>query len=50
MKINYEGFVRERIKKNPVTISPEASFFEVRKLVHEKRIQHRPVVDNNNLT
>jgi acetoin utilization protein AcuB len=47
MKIEYKGFLREKIQKNPVTISPEASFFEVRNLIHEKGIRHLPVVDKN---
>ena len=48
MKIDYKGFIRERIQKNPVTISPEASFFEARNLIHEKGIHHLPVVGKNN--
>jgi acetoin utilization protein AcuB len=48
MKINYKGFMREKIQRNPVTISPEASFFEARSLIHEKGIRHLPVVDKNN--
>jgi len=48
MKINYKGFMREKIQRNPVTISPEASFFEARALIHEKGIRHLPVVDKNN--
>ncbi len=47
MKIYYKGFMREKIQKNPVTISPEASFFEARNLIHEKGIRHLPVVDKN---
>jgi acetoin utilization protein AcuB len=47
MKIHYKGFIRERIQRNPVTISPEASFFEARNLIHEKGIQHLPVVDKS---
>jgi len=47
MKINYKGFIRERIQKNPVTISPDASFFEARNLIHEKGFRHLPVVDKN---
>jgi acetoin utilization protein AcuB len=45
MKINYKGFIREKIQRNPVTISPDASFFEARALIHEKGIRHLPVVD-----
>jgi len=45
MKIHYKGFIRERIQRNPVTINPDASFFEARNLIHEKGIRHLPVVD-----
>jgi acetoin utilization protein AcuB len=31
-----------------VTISPEASFYEARNLIHEKGIRHLPVVDKKN--
>ena len=48
MKIQYRGFMRERIQRNPVTISPDASFFEARNLIHEKGVRHLPVVDKNN--
>jgi acetoin utilization protein AcuB len=48
MKIDYKGFMREKIKRNPVTVSPEASFFEARALIHEKGIRHLPVVDKSN--
>jgi acetoin utilization protein AcuB len=48
MKMNYKGFMREMIQKNPVTIGPDASFFEARDLIHEKGIRHLPVVDKNN--
>lgn len=47
MKIDYKGFMREKIQRNPVTISPEASFFEARNLIHEKGIRHLPVVDKS---
>jgi acetoin utilization protein AcuB len=47
MKIYYKGFMREKIQKNPVTITPEASFYEARNLIHEKGIRHLPVVDQN---
>ena len=47
MKIHYKGFMREKIQRNPITISPEASFFEARNLIHEKGIRHLPVVDKN---
>jgi len=48
MKIQYKGFIREKIKRNPVTISPDASFFEARNMIHEKGVRHLPVVDKNN--
>ncbi len=48
MKIEYKGFMREMIRKNPITISPEANFFEARNLIHEKGIRHLPVVDKEN--
>jgi acetoin utilization protein AcuB len=48
MKINYKGFMREKIRKNPITINPNASFFEAQNLIQEKGIRHLPVVDENN--
>jgi acetoin utilization protein AcuB len=48
MKIEYKGFLRERIQRKPITISPDASFFEARNLIHEKGIRHLPVVDKKN--
>ena len=48
MKIQYKGFMREKIQKNPITISPDASFFEARNIIHEKGVRHLPVVDKNN--
>jgi len=48
MKIHYKGFMREKIQRNPVTIGPDASFYEARNLIHEKGVRHIPVVDKNN--
>jgi acetoin utilization protein AcuB len=48
MKIEYKGFLRERIQRKPITVSPDATFFEARNLIHEKGIRHLPVVDKNN--
>jgi acetoin utilization protein AcuB len=48
MKISYKGFMREKVQKSPVTIGPEASFYEARNLIHEKGIRHLPVVDKKN--
>jgi len=47
MKIEYKGFLRERIQRKPITISPDATFFEARNLIHEKGIRHLLVVDKN---
>jgi acetoin utilization protein AcuB len=49
MKIHYKGFMREKIQRNPVTIGPDASFYEVRNLIHEKGVRHLPVIDKNNM-
>jgi len=48
MKINYRGFVRERIQRNPLTITPDTDFFKARDLILEKGVRHLPVVDKNN--
>jgi acetoin utilization protein AcuB len=48
MKIQYKGFMREKINRNPVTIGPDASFYEARALIHDKGIRHLPVVDKSN--
>jgi acetoin utilization protein AcuB len=48
MKTPYKGFMRDRIQKNPITIRPDASFFEARSLIHDKGIRHLPVVDKEN--
>ena len=48
MKIHYKGFMREKIRRNPVTIGPEANFFEARSLIHDKGVRHLPVVDKEN--
>ena len=47
MKIHYEGFMREKVQKNPITISADASFYEAQNLIHEKGVRHLPVMDNN---
>jgi acetoin utilization protein AcuB len=47
MKIHYKGFMREKINRNPITIGPEASFYEARALIHDKGIRHLPVVEKN---
>jgi acetoin utilization protein AcuB len=48
MKIQYKGFIREKIQKDPITISPDASFYEARNIIYEKGVRHLPVVDKNN--
>jgi acetoin utilization protein AcuB len=48
MKTHYKGFMRERIQRSPITIRPDASFFEARSLIHDKGIRHLPVVDKEN--
>ncbi len=47
MKISYRGFMRERVERHPVTISPDATLPEARQLIYEKGIRHLPVVDKN---
>jgi len=48
MKIHYSDFTWEMMQRNPMTISPDASFFEARDLIHEKGVRHLPVVDKHN--
>lgn len=48
MKIHYKGFMREKIRRNPITIGPDANFFEARALVQDKGVRHLPVVDKEN--
>ncbi len=47
MKIQYRGFIRERTRRNPVSIRPDASFFDAQAFIHVKGIRHLPVVDKN---
>jgi acetoin utilization protein AcuB len=47
MTISYKGFMREKIQRDPVTISPDASLLEARQLIHEKGYRHLVVVDEN---
>ena len=47
MKIQYKGFIREKIRRNPVSIRPDASFFDAQAYIHVKGIRHLPVVDKN---
>jgi acetoin utilization protein AcuB len=48
MKIEYKGFMREMIRTNPVTIGPDASFYEARAIILDKGIRHLPVIDKHN--
>ena len=47
MTISYKGFMRDKIQKEVVTISPDASFYDARALIRDKGIRHLPVVDKN---
>ncbi len=48
MGIDYEGYIKEKMQKNPVTIGPDATFYEARAIIRDKGIRHLPVVDKNN--
>jgi len=46
MKVNYKGFIREKIQRNPVTISPDTSLFQAWGYLHMKGgVRHLPVAD-----
>ncbi|OGP89304.1 MAG: hypothetical protein A2157_10375 [Deltaproteobacteria bacterium RBG_16_47_11] len=45
MGIDYEGYIKEMMRKNPITINSDASFYEARALIRDKGIRHLPVVD-----
>jgi acetoin utilization protein AcuB len=47
MGIDYEGYIKENMQKNPITIGPDASFYEARAIIRDKGIRHLPVVDKN---
>ncbi len=47
MGIDYEGYIREKMRKDPITIGPDASFYEARAIIRDKGIRHLPVVDKN---
>ena len=40
MGIVYEGYIKEKMQKNPITISPEASFYDARAIIRDKGIRH----------
>ena len=47
MGVDYEGYIKEKMQKKPITINPDASFYEARALIRDKGIRHLPVVDKN---
>jgi acetoin utilization protein AcuB len=47
MGIDYEGYIKEMMQKNPITIHSDASFYEARALIRDKGIRHLPVIDKN---
>ncbi len=47
MGVDYEGYIKEKMQKSPITISPDASFYEARALIRDKGIRHLPVIDKN---
>ena len=47
MGIAYEGYIKEKMQKNPITISSEASFYDARSIIRDKGIRHLPVVDKD---
>lgn len=49
MKIQYEGFMRDKIQRNPITLSPDMSFHEARNIMIKSHVRHLPVVDKKNV-
>jgi acetoin utilization protein AcuB len=47
MGVDYEGYIREMMQKNPITIHSDASFYEARALIRDKGIRHLPVIDRS---
>jgi acetoin utilization protein AcuB len=47
MGIDYEGYIKEKMQKDPITIGPEASFYEARAIIRDKGIRHLPIVDKS---
>jgi acetoin utilization protein AcuB len=41
-------YVKNIMRKDPVTISPEASYLDARALVRERGVRHLPVIDKHN--
>ena len=46
--MNHKKFIRDMIQRNPITIGPETTFVEARKIIQDKGIRHLPVVNNHN--
>jgi acetoin utilization protein AcuB len=47
MGVDYEGYIKEMMQKNPISVLPEATFYEARALIRDKGIRHLPVLDKN---
>jgi len=47
MGIDYEGYIKEKMQRNPITIAPDASFYEARAIIRDKGIRHLPVLDKS---
>jgi len=47
MTISYKGFMRDKIQREVVTISPDASFYDARALIRDKGVRHLAVIDKN---
>jgi acetoin utilization protein AcuB len=48
MDTNYKEFIRELLKKDLVTISPETTLVEAREIIRDKGIRYLPVVNKRN--
>jgi len=47
MGVDYEGYIKGIIQKNPITIDADASFYKARALIRDKGIRHLPVLDRS---
>ena len=45
--VTYKGWIKEKMRKDPITIGPDGTFYEARAIVRDKGIRHLPVVDKN---
>jgi acetoin utilization protein AcuB len=48
MGIDYEGYIKAKMQQNPVTVGPDASYYEARAIIRDLGIHHLPVVDRHN--